>query len=345
MSNEFVTLNEILTQTIAWSEAIDVISGNSNKIKGLKLKSYQQVLFIGCGSTYYVSLSAASLFQSLTGIIARALPSSELLLFPESVFSKNRVLLIAISRSGKTSETLRVVEEFKKKHYGDVVIITNYSDSPLAELGDISLSINAGQEESVAQTRSFSSMLVAVTAMSELLGSNNDFGQYKDALVSSGKRLIYKYQSLAEELGNDHITNQVFFLGSGSLYGLASEISLKLKEMSQTVTESFHSFEFRHGPISMVDNNTLVIGLISESVFENDMEVIKDVQSFGAKTITIGEKGTDIEFNSGLKKLLRGVLYMPVMQLMAYYRAISFSKNPDSPRNITSVVKLDMRKE
>lgn len=344
MSREFVTLNEILTQTIAWSEAIDVISGNSNKIKGLELKSYQQVLFIGCGSTYYLSLSAASLFQSLTGVVARALPSSELLLFPESVFSKGKVLLVAISRSGTTSETLFVVEEFKKKHCGDVVVITNYSDSPMAELGDVSLSINAGQEESVVQTRSFSSMLVAVTAMSELLGSNSDLGQYKDALVSSGNQLIDKYQNLAEELGNDHITNQVFFLGSGSLYGLASEISLKLKEMSQTVTESFHLFEFRHGPISMVDKNTLVIGLMSESVFEHDMEVIKGVQSFGAKTITIGENDTDIEFNSGLKESVRGVLYLPVMQLMAYYRAVSFGKNPDSPRNITAVVKLDLRK-
>ncbi len=340
----FVTYDEITTQTTAWMEAVRIVNGNAAKIKQLDLKSYRQVIFIGCGSTYYLALSAASIFQSMTHVPSRALPSSELLFFPESVYSDGKVLLVAISRSGITSETLRAVEEFKAKYKGDVIVITNHSDSLLFPLGDIRISINAGQEISVAQTRSFASMFVAVTAMSGLLGSQNDFDQYTDVLNDSGNHLIKKYRNLAEEYGMDHNINQVFFLGSGLRYGLACEASLKLKEMSQTVTEPFHFFEFRHGPISMVGSSTLVIGLMSKSAFDHEMGVIMEVQNLGAQSITIGEERSDIKFNSGLPESAQGVLYLPILQLLAYYRAVGFDKNPDEPRNLTAVVELNIDK-
>ena len=88
----FVTYDEIITQTNAWIEAVRVVNANAGKIEKLDLKSYRQAIFIGCGSTYYLSLSAASMFQSMTGIPARASPSSELLFFPESVYSDGNVL-------------------------------------------------------------------------------------------------------------------------------------------------------------------------------------------------------------------------------------------------------------
>jgi glucosamine--fructose-6-phosphate aminotransferase (isomerizing) len=210
-------------------------------------------------------------------------------------------------------------------------------------LGDIRLAINEGQERSVAQTRSFASMLVAVTAMSARLGSQ-DFDSAKDILENTGNQLIRNHQRWAEEYGRNHHINQVFFLGSGMRYGLASEVSLKLKEMSQTVTEPFHFLEFRHGPISMVDSHTLVVGMMSETAFDQEMEVIKDVQRLGVKTITIGEKDSDIEFKSGLPESAKGVLYLPVLQLFAYYRAVGSGKNPDKPCHLTAVVKLDLGK-
>jgi glutamine---fructose-6-phosphate transaminase (isomerizing) len=72
------------------------------------------------------------------------------------------------------------------------------------------------------------------------------------------------------------------------------------------------------------------------------MSVIKEIHALGAKTLTLGEKDTDIEFKSGIPESARDVLYLPVLQLLAYYRAISFGKNPDVPRNLSAVVKLDL---
>ena len=101
-----------------------------------------------------------------------------------------KVLLVAISRSGTTSETLRVVKDFRARKQGEVIIVTNYSESPLAKMGDICISIDKGQEESVAQTRSFASMFVAVTALTYLLGDNKTFDAYEDVLLDTGNALI-----------------------------------------------------------------------------------------------------------------------------------------------------------
>jgi glutamine---fructose-6-phosphate transaminase (isomerizing) len=340
--NDYVTRNEILTQTSAWEDAINVIDQNREKLKALALDTYQRVLVIGCGSTYYLALTAASLLQKQTGVMVMAFPSSELLLFPESLMGEGKNLLFAFSRSGTTSETLHVVNNFKQNNQGKVIVITNYQDSPLAKLGDICLGIREGQELSVAQTRSFASMLVAIYAVSHLISKDISFSLYKKELVLAGNNLFKNYSFIAEKYGTDNQIKQVFFLGSGPRYGLACEASLKMKEMSQTVTEPFHFLEFRHGPISMVDEHTLVIGLVSEKAFDHEMAVIEEVRRLGAETVTIGEKDTDIEFKSELPEAARDVLYLPILQLLAYQRAIFFGKNPDIPRNLTAVVKLDL---
>ncbi|MGA2381523.1 MAG: SIS domain-containing protein [Spirochaetia bacterium] len=339
---EFVTMKEITTQTTAWAHAIDKVIENARAITALDIASYRQVLCVGCGSTYYLALSTASLLQSRACVIARAFPASELLLNPLSVYVEGRMLLIAISRSGATSETLRIVADFKARRLGTIVVLTNDGDSPLARHGDIVLSIEDGQEVSVAQTRSFASMFVAASAVSDILGPNALFLAYKDALIDRGSRLIHDEQELARDMARNRKIRQVFFLGSGPRLGLAKEVSLKLKEMSQTVSEPFHFLEFRHGPISMVDEHTLVVGMVSEGGYDHEMAVMKDVRRLGGKTLTLGEKGTDIEWKSGIAEYARNVLYLPVLQLFAYHRAVYLGKNPDTPRNLAAVVELDL---
>jgi glucosamine--fructose-6-phosphate aminotransferase (isomerizing) len=340
--SEFVTLKEITTQTAAWAEAIDKVIERAPAIEGLDVARYRQVLCVGCGSTYYLALSAASLLQSRTGAIVRAFPASELLLNPRSAYVEGKTLLIAMSRSGTTSETLRVVADFKAKRLGEVIVLTNYGDSPIAEHGDIVLAMTKGQELSVAQTRSFASMYVAATAIADLLGPDAMRGAFKDALIDCGDRLMHDHHDRARRLAADGKIRQVFFLGSGPRHGLANEVSLKLKEMSQTVSEPFHFFEFRHGPISMVDKQTLVVGMVSEGGYDHEMSVMKDVRSLGGKTLTIGERGTDVELKSGIAEYTRNVLYLPFLQLFAYHRAVSSGKNPDKPRNLSAVVTLDL---
>ena len=337
------TLNDILTQTKAWAEAVEVLESASAKIKRLKFSSYDQILFIGCGSTYYLALSAAAMMQSATGIISRGMPSSELLLSPASVFAKGKqTLLCAISRSGTTTETLRAVEKFIASQQGALITITNHLGTPLSKMGKLNLVIPSGLEKNVAQTKSFASMYIAASGLAVLSsGSKNLLPAFR-LLAPLGDNILNKYDSIASRFGKNQDFNQFFFLGSGANYGLACEASLKLKEISLTVSEPFHFMEFRHGPISMVNNQTVVVGLVSDENAAYELAVLSDAKKSSAQVLTLGENNMDIAFNSGLPESIRRVLYLPALQLMAYYRALSFGLDPDQPRHLSAVIELDL---
>jgi glucosamine--fructose-6-phosphate aminotransferase (isomerizing) len=338
-----VTLDEIRSQTAAWQEAIQVVEAHRVELGRVDWNAFDQVIFCGCGSTYYLSLAAATVFQGLTRKSCRAVPASEALLNPAGVYagSHPRAILVAVSRSGTTSETLQAVKAFKKQNRGTVVTVTNYPESPLAQMGDISLCIPMGKEQSIAQTRSFASMLVACTAFSILAGGRPEDVQALSPLVPAGDRLIHSCEGLAREIAIDPAIQRFFFLGSGYQYGLACEASLKMKEMSLSVSEPFHFLEFRHGPISMVDPSTLVVGLLSEDRRAYEEAVLEDIRKLGGRVLSIGEADADVCFQSTRPEIARGVLYLPFLQFLAYYRAIHHGLNPDLPRNLTAVVKLD----
>ncbi|PKO22557.1 MAG: SIS domain-containing protein [Chloroflexi bacterium HGW-Chloroflexi-1] len=339
--NATFTYTEILSQPEAWAEALDVVQRLRSDLERLLAADVAQVLFTGCGSTYYLSLAAAALFQALTGRPARAVPGGELALNPETVLTASKTLLVAVSRSGLTSETVRAVEQFKAKGRGPVIAITNYGDQPLAGMADLALVIPKGQEQSIAQTRSFASMYVAATALSALAAGRADLLQAMAALPPAGERLIARYQESARNLGENLSCDRFYFLGSGIRRGLACEANLKMKEMTLTHSEPFHFLEFRHGPMSMVTESTVLVGLVSQKNFGPEQAVLSEMQARGGTILALGESGVEVAFESGIPESVRSVLYLPILQLMAFYRALAKGLNPDRPNNLTAVVKMD----
>jgi len=330
------TRAEILSQPEAWAQALDVVNASSLPQAG----DYDLVLFTGCGSTYYLSLAAAALYQELTGRAARAVPGGELLLNSQNYMTNAKTLLVAVSRSGTTTETVKAVEKFKSEKRGDVVVISNY-DEVLSHLADVNIVIDKGQEESVAQTRSFASMYVAVTAFCARMAGWHDLLSAMHGLPKVGERLIEKYESFAKEIGENLNFDRFYFLGSGIRYGLACEVNLKMKEMTLTHSEPFHFLEFRHGPMSMVNENAVVVGMLSDTNRVHEAKVLEEMAELGGTVASLGESDADVEFESGIPESVRSVLYLPVLQLMAFHRSLAKSLNPDRPANLTAVVKLD----
>ena len=331
------TYNEIKSQTEAWAQALDVVHASHLPKAG----DYDMVLFTGCGSTYYLSLAAAALYQELTGRAARAVPAGELLLNPQTVVRDNiSHLLVAISRSGTTTETVKAVEKFKAEQRGDVVVITNY-DEVLSRSADVNIVIDKGQEESVAQTRSFASMYVAVTAFCAQMAGWGDLVEAMKPLPVIGKLVMSKYEAYAKSLGENLNFDRFYFLGSGIRYGLACEVNLKMKEMTLTHSEPFHFLEFRHGPMSMVNENAVVVGMLSDANRVHEAKVLEEMKELGGTVASLGEKEADVQFESEIPESVRSVLYLPVLQLMAFYRSLAKGLNPDRPTNLTAVVKLD----
>jgi glucosamine--fructose-6-phosphate aminotransferase (isomerizing) len=333
---DYHTYNEIKSQTEAWKQALDVVSGMSLP----KAADYDQVIFTGCGSTYYLSLAAAALYQELTGRSARAVPGGELLLNPQNTMTNQKTLLVAVSRSGTTTETIKAVEDFKAEKRGDVFAISNYAEV-LSRLADFNLVIGKGQEESVAQTRSFASMYVAAAAFCAKMAGRDDLLKAMEKLPEIGNRLIGNYESYAKGVGENLNFDRFYFLGSGIRYGLACEANLKMKEMTLTHSEPFHTLEFRHGPMSMVNEKAVVVGLLSDANRAHEAKVLSEMKMLGGTVSALGEAEADVAFGSGVPESARGVLYLPVLQLMAFYRSVAKGLNPDRPENLTAVVKLD----
>jgi len=338
----FVTLDEILTQAEAWEQALDVVQAESAALMNTWTREeYAGVLFAGCGSTYYLSLAAAALFQGMTGVPARGVPAGELVMYPGSAYVQKPLLLVAVSRSAETSETLEAVRSFHQNRRGRSVVITNYGERTLAKMSDLTLAIPAGQERSVAQTRSFASMYVAAIAMAATVAGRKDLVKSMRGLPAIGNQLLSRYRDLAQSVGSDLALDRIYFLGSGLRYGLACVANLKMKEMTLTHSEPFHFLEFRHGPRSMAGASALVIGLLSDENRRYEEAVLRDMQQQGAATLSLGESEADVCFHSALPEAVRNVLYLPVLQLMAYYRALAKGLNPDRPGNLDAVVKLE----
>jgi glutamine---fructose-6-phosphate transaminase (isomerizing) len=345
MEEGMYTRSEIFSQPEAWAQALEVVKQARPRLDVLLGVAYDQVLFTGCGSTYYLSMAAAALFQELTGHAARAVPGGELLLNPQTVLSgaaAGNTLLVAISRSGSTTETVRAVQQFKQHNRGPVLAITNYSHQPLAGLADLALVIDKGQEQSVAQTRSFASMYVAAVGLAVVAFGDASLLKAMAGLPDAGRELLAAYEPLARSFGENLAFDRFYFLGSGARYGLACEVNLKMKEMTLTHSEPFHFLEFRHGPMSMVTGSTVVVGLCSEKNLGHESAVLTEMQAKGSAILTLGEAGTMVSFGSGIPESVRSVLYLPILQLMAFYRSLAKGLNPDSPHNLTAVVKLDL---
>ncbi len=335
------TQQEILSQPEAWAAALDVLRAQTTPFQSFfTAGQYRALVFTGCGSTYYLALAAAALWQGLTGLPTRGLPASEIWLAPHATYVANRkALLIAVSRSGETTETLRACETFRAAG-GEVLTISCYPGRPLTALGHFNLVLPSGQEESVAQTRAFTTLYLATVMLAAIAGNKPALAQELWQLPAAGRRVLDQAGPLARQWGASPALDRFYFLGSGLRYGLACELSLKMKEMSLSHSEPFHFMEFRHGPKSMVTPGTLIVGLVGAEAQAHELAVLADMRALGAQVLAIGEHGPDVAFAAQLSEPARQVLYLPVGQQLAFAHALFKGLDPDRPHNLDSVVKL-----
>lgn len=340
---------EITSQPHVWAQAVSAFQQQAGALAALwAAGGFDHVLLTGCGSTHYLALAGAALIQQLTGISARAYPASEIALRPDFVLlPHSKPLLITVSRSGETTETIAAARVFRARTDSPVIAVTCVSTSTLAVDADLSFAIDAAQETSVAQTRSFASMMIVVQCIAAALAGRDDFAAL-ERLTPTATRLLERYGSLAQRLGEDRQLDRFFFLGSGRLFGIANEGMLKMKEMSLSYSEAFHVLEFRHGPMSMVNEHSLVVGLLSDEAAPQEIAVLRQMRARGAQILALAEADHGlsdwahvVSIESGLPAWARPVTYLPVLQLLAYHRALSNGQNPDMPANLSFVVELD----
>jgi len=347
MSYKTATIKEIMEQPRCWERTIQLADRRAKDVKSA-FSGIEEVIFTGCGSAYNVSWVAAPTFQHFTGIKARAFPAADIFQYPDTVFTKGiRYMVIPISRSGRTTETVKAMEYVLERGM-KTLSLTCFSQSPLAGRCENTLVLEWTQERSVVTTQSLTSMVLMTQLLSGIVSDRADYLDQLKQLPIHGEKVLENYQTLGEKIGEDEEIEKFAFVGSGPYYGLAREAQLKVKEMTLLPSDSYPVLEYRHGPKSNVDSGMLVTILGSDKGKEYEMLLVKEINSLQGKSLLICEEMDPASkalvdypcvLKSGLSEFTRGILYMPVIHLVAYYVALRRQLNPDSPKNVSYWVK------
>lgn len=302
-----------------WEKAIGSISAPHDA---------ELTVFLGCGTSYNLALSLAT-HANRAGYPAIAVPGAEWLNRPSAFWPRwQKTHLVALSRSGETTETVAAAKASRKAGVF-VTAVTVEPESSLAKNCDRLIEAATHPDEGIVMSVSASLML--------LLGMQMVGMRVPLSIVQSARSLADQLDAGLPKIidGRTHFV----FLGSGSLYGIALEGALKLMEMSQIVTQGFHPLEYRHGPISLVDEKTVVVILYSADQKAAEALLVEELREKGATVIGFGGPG-DLELNVDCDPALAGLCVLPALQILGERAAQSKGIDTVTPRHLTKVVML-----
>jgi glucosamine--fructose-6-phosphate aminotransferase (isomerizing) len=346
------TYKEILSQGDVWQSVLRELE-QSTSVEQMLPSSNRKTpwLFVGCGTSFYLADAAATSWTLLSGEPARAVPGSEILLYPALTRPEAADLhAIVISRSGRTSEAVRAAHVLRKEMLIPTIGITCAEKSELEGECDSSLVIRAADEKSTVMTRSFTSMLISLQWLAATRAGNAEFCNSLEVMAT---KFAARIPSLAEQV-ESFVDRQSFedyvFLGQGPFHGLAREAALKVMEMSCSYSQAFHTLEFRHGPKAIVTPRTALTFFLGQAGQEAEVEVLEEMKELGGVTITVCNKAkgaihkaSDLALELDLPgdELARLAAHIVPSQLMGFFTGMRKGLNPDQPKNLTRVVVLD----
>ncbi len=345
------TIAEILSEPATWNSCLKAME-QSGELQSLNEKLPRNVewVFIGCGSSFYLAQAAAASWTILTGEKSRALPASEITLFPQLFPATCQPVLI--TRSGYTSEALQAAEYLETKLHSETLAITCGTGTPIEKVASHCVKLTAADEKSTVMTRSFTSMLITLQSLAAIRGKRGEFlaalGGLSDQVAGRFNAIHGTIKSLAES----RTFADYVFLGQGPFFGIAQESMLKVKEMSCSYAQCFHTLEFRHGPKAIVSPETLITFIISESGFAAEVQVLEEIKKLGGTTLAISNscdstirRAADysVELSLDVPETARAAASVIPGQLLGFYTGIKKGLNPDEPRNLSRVVMLETK--
>ncbi len=284
---------------------------------------------IGCGTSYYLAQSLAATLNH-RGFDAIAVPGGEWNLRRDSfVPAGNPVQVLALSRSGNTTETVAAARDSLRA--GERVVgITCEPGSQLTKVCTSCVYVPTHPLEDIVMTTSASLMLLVGLALAGQPITLEGIHQAQSLLAVAQPLLD------APIRGSSHFV----FLGGGSLYGIANEGALKLMEMSLSYAQAYHPWEYRHGPISLMDGHSLAVMLYSADALEEETKLVAEMRDKGARVIGFGGPGTLSFELAETSPALRGLIVLPTLQWLGERVAQSKGLNTREPRHLTKVVVL-----
>ena len=332
---------------------VDAIGNGAAEI----LEKVEHIQIVACGTSYNAGMTARYWFEALAGVSCDVEIASE---FRYRKFvTRPNSLLVTISQSGETADTLAALRLAKEKGYMAALTICNVSSSSLVRESDLAFMTRAGVEVGVASTKAFTTQLAAllmlVTAIGKVKGniSNEQEVEIVKALQSLPaeveKALAFDkdIEALAEDFAEK---NHALFLGRGEFYPIAMEASLKLKEISYIHAEAYAAGELKHGPLALIDADMPVIVVApNNELLEKVKSNIEEVRARGGQLYVFADKEAGFTASEGMKiitmpkvnEIIAPIFYTVPMQLLSYHVALIKGTDVDQPRNLAKSVTVE----
>lgn len=332
---------------------VDAIGNGAAEI----LEKVEHIQIVACGTSYNAGMTARYWFEALAGVSCDVEIASE---FRYRKFvTRPNSLLVTISQSGETADTLAALRLAKEKGYMAALTICNVSSSSLVRESDLAFMTRAGVEVGVASTKAFTTQLAAllmlVTAIGKVKGniSNEKEVEIVKALQSLPaeieKALAFDkdIETLAEDFAEK---NHALFLGRGEFYPIAMEASLKLKEISYIHAEAYAAGELKHGPLALIDADMPVIVVApNNELLEKVKSNIEEVRARGGQLYVFADKEAGFTPSEGMKiitmpkvnEIIVPIFYTVPMQLLSYHVALIKGTDVDQPRNLAKSVTVE----
>ncbi len=341
---EHFMLKEIHEQPLAVKNTL-----KNTDFDNIDLTNVKALDIVACGSAWHTGVAAQYIIEKLAGIPVRVELASEFR-YRSLPLSKG-TLVVVISQSGETADSLAALRKAKEAHL-PVLGIVNVIGSSIAREADYVIHTQAGPEISVATTKAYSAQLVALYMLALKISRVNEepYMHQLDklpALISKVLEDKKDLQYLASRISN---SSDIFFIGRGLDYAVSLEGSLKMKEISYIRSEAYPAGELKHGTISLVEDGTVVIGVLTQDdVYEKTLSNMIECKSRGAYLIalTSGQR-------PGLEKVADFIIRVPEtesmfmaslavipLQLLAYYTSVYRGLDVDKPRNLAKSVTVE----
>lgn len=333
-----------------------VNEGHMAEAAGKILDQVDCVQIIACGSSYHAGKVAQYWFEEIAGIYCQIDIASEYRYRKHVVHPKT--LLVTISQSGETADTLAALECAKALGYVSTLCICNVKESSLVRASDLVLLTEAGAEIGVASSKAFTTQLVALMLLIIMVGRRHQLSAQKEQAlltqlldlperIKATLALDDKLKSLAKDFANKQ---HALFLGRGSHYPIAMEGALKLKEISYIHAEAYPAGELKHGPLALIDADMPVI-----TVAPNNQLLVKlksnmeEVRARGGQLYVLADKGCGFEEVDGISLIeidapenaVAPILFTIPLQLLAYHVAVLKGTDVDQPRNLAKSVTVE----
>ena len=327
------------------------------KAKFENLFNVDKLVLVGCGTAYHACMIGEYYFNKFTNLDVSSELASELRY--KNISNNNKTLYIFISQSGETMDTLMALKYIKKyKHRS--VIITNSLQSSMVREADVTIPTYAQKEVGVASTKAFTCQILSLANLSLEVGKMNKVISHIDykknikilnLLPVKLKNLIKDFTPIAKYLAKKiSLVNSCYFIGRNISYPIALEGSLKLKEISYMHSEGFPGGEMKHGPIALIDKDTMTVCINpNNELYEKSLSNAQEISSRNGKTIILTsakrtkKAGTELKVPNLPKEnfIDTPFIYSIPLQLISYYFALNEGTDIDQPRNLAKSVTVE----